>query len=285
MKMNSVKILIPTLVLFILLSSGMPVLALDKTSYQYATTGQINNNGVGASMSLTLKGTLTIGTPDYSVPSSGNDENRGWNDYGGVKDWEFPWNDLSSIPDYVTNDFTPTEPNKYRVHIDWDNHEHWMDSYTGTDYGWSTPKGSWSGQLIAMWGGGGTNYETFSVSLSPWKVIKNVKLGNMHTAGDSNRHEHWAIYQKNEGGDQQVFDKNYNFPLGNSFNYYSESLQIYTNGKFTAKNKRFEGRLDFKEDKFWMNPNHIPPYGPPDGIGFGGNGDFGTYSFNFPSTK
>jgi hypothetical protein len=276
-KMKTVRILIPILLLIVLASAVSPVLAKESLTFNYAVIGNINNmdKGVGASMSLILKGTLTLGTPDYdSLGWSDVTYDRGWNVYGGIYDWWFSWND-SNIPQWVRDQgFNPETDHQYRAHVEWDNHEHCMDYHRSWDYRWYTPKGSWSGQLVAMWGGG-TSPETFSVSLSPWKVEKILMEGNMYLAGDSWRHEHWEIYWVNTGdGEQHVATADNNFPHGGSFNYYGEELQISFNGKFSTKNKRLEGRLWL--DRFWMDT--LPP-----SIGVSGNGEFGPYSFNFPS--
>jgi hypothetical protein len=283
-KMKTVRILIPILLLFVLLSAASPVLALDKLTFQYAVTGKIRNvdSGVGAIMSLTLKGTLTLGTANFvsSNWSSWKDEDRGWNNYNGENNWSFPWNDLSSIPQYVINSgFTPEENHQYRAHVAWDTYEHWMDHFQTYSYKWYTPKGSWSGQLVAMWNGG-TSPETFSVSLSPWKVEKLLVQGNKYMAGDSWRHEHWEIYWVNTGdGEQQVFNNDYvNKPSG-GFNYYLEMLTTSFDGKFSTKNKHLDGRLWLTESKYWQDT--VPPSPPSPGVS--GNGEFGPYSFQFPS--
>jgi hypothetical protein len=280
-KMKTVRILIPILLLFVLLSAVSPVLAVDRLTFQYAVTGKINNmdQGVEASMSLILKGTLTLGTPNYDSGWSGwRIEDRGWTNNGGAYDLWFSW-DNPDIPQWVKDQgFNPVE-GQFRAHVEWDTHEHWMDYSRSWDCRWYTPKGSWSGQLVAMWDGG-TSYEKFSVTLSPWKVEKILTEGNMYMAGDSSRHEHWEIYRQNPGGGEEhvASADNSNVGLGGGFDYHAETLQIYLNGKFTAKNKRLEGRLDLKEDKFWITsePSSF-------GIGLSGNGEFGPYSFQFPS--
>jgi hypothetical protein len=125
-----------------------------------------------------------------------------------------------------------------------------------------------------MWNGG-TSPETFSVSLSPWKVEKTLTQGNMYMAEDSWRHEKWEIYWTNTGsGEVWIGTYENKFPIGGGFNYYTEMLQINFNGKFTTKSKRLAGSLYLREDKGWMGT--LPP-----NICVSGNGEFGPYSFNF----
>jgi hypothetical protein len=280
-KMKTDRILIPILLLFVLLSAASPVLATNKQTFQYAAIGHIDNmdKGVGASMSLTLKGTLTLGTPNYdSGWSDWRIEDRGWYNYNGWYDLSFPWTDP---PQWLQqHGFTPDSDRQYRAHVEWDSHEHWKDHLQSWDYRWYTPKGSWSGQLVAMWNGG-TSPETFSVSLSPWKVEKGLRQGNMYMDGDSWRHEKWDVYWVNTGGpEQHVGTYEDKWQIGGGFNYYAESLQINFDGKFTTKNKRLSGDLYVQDSRFWMGT--LPP-SLPSGIGISGNGEFGPYSFNFPS--
>jgi len=279
-KMKTVRILVPMLLLFVLLSTASVVLATDRLTFRYAVTGHIDNmdTGVGASMSLILKGTLTLRTPDYDSSgwSDWSDGDRGWNNYDGGYDWWFSWND-PNIPNDMG--FSPEEGKQYRAHIDWDTHEHWMEHSRWWSYRWYAPRGSWSGRLIAMWDGG-TSPETFSVSLSVLKVEKILTEGNMYMGGDSWRHEHWDIYWVNtEDGEQHVGGYDRNLPVGGGFDFYNEGLQISFSGKFSTKTKRLKGTLFLKEDRFWMGT--LPPSSP-SGIGVSGNGEFGPYSLNFP---
>jgi hypothetical protein len=266
----------------------------EKLTFNYASTGQINNRdtGEGASMSITLTGTLTLGTPGYDSLgwSDWRDEDHGWNNYNGGYDWYFTWVNTGegypNIPDwvYVQNpEFVPQEGYQYHAHIDWDNHEHWMDHYQTWDYRWYTTQGSFSGKLIAMWSGG-TAPETFSVSLTPWKVEKSLRQGNQYMGDGTSRHEHWDIYWQNpEDGEVHVASAdNDNVGWGGGFNYYSESLQVYTNGKLSAKKINLQGRRDFGQNKFWQWQDQDPE-NKKYSIGIGGSGEFGPYSFNFPT--
>jgi hypothetical protein len=258
-----------------------PVLATSRLTFNYAVIGNIHNvdiGGSGGQIFLTLKGTLTLGTPDLDTSgwSDWRDDNQGWNNYGGGYDWGFSWvSPYPDIPLWVKAQFTPEEGKQYRASISWDNHEHWWYHCHTWDYRWYTPKGSWSGQLVAIWGA--TSFETFSVSLSPWRVEKTRTEGNKYMTGDSSRHEHWEIYKQKEGGEDQVgsADKN-DIPLSGGCEYDSEDLRIYFNGKFTTKKKSLGGRLDLIQHTGWTGPNRTPD------IGINGNGQFGPYSFKFP---
>jgi len=268
--------------LLLLMSAVTPVLAgkpdSNKLTFNYASTGNINNRDTGenARMSITLSGTLTLGTPNYSSDWSGHPtEDRGWNDYITSKqDFGFSW---SNPPEWLTNHgFVAEENHDYQVHIEKGMHEHWMDTYESRDFRWYTSKGSFSGTLVAMWSGG-TAPETFSVSLTSLTVEKTERRGNMNMAGDSWGYEKWDVWDKTDNGNHEGtwMDK---WQIGGGFAYHGETLQVYNNGKFTTKNKRFEGRLDFKQDKFWQDSE---PYGY--SIGIGGNGEFGSYKFQFSS--
>jgi len=289
-KMKTVRILIPILLVFVLLSSASVVLATDRLTFTYAVPGHIDNRdtGVGASMFLTLKGTLTLGTPDYDDEgwSEWREEDRDWNNYGGGYDWWFSWAD-PNIPQWVKDwGFNPLTDHQYRAHVDFDTHEHWWDHCQVWSYRWYTPRGSWSGQLVAMWNGG-TAPETFSVSLSfIQRVEKELRQGNMYMTGDSWTHEKWDIYWVNTGGpEEHVGTYEGQRQIGGSApNYYSETLRISFNGKFTTKGKRFNGWLYLEEGRWWTNPPPYPePLGSPSRIGLHGSGEFGRYSFNFQS--
>ena len=280
--MKAGKILVPSLLILVFLSSAMPVLALDRLSLQYAANGQIENlnNGQWANMSLNLRGTLSLGTPSYDSSgwSEPRTEDRQWNNQAGGWDREFKGSDdLSWIPGWVNLGFVEGD-HYYQAHVDWDQHEQWLDTYQSWEYRWSPVKGSMSGELVAMWNGG-TAPQLFSVSLSPWKVEKTLRNGNCHMSGNSSRHEKWDIWDKTENGAHEGTWEN-SWQIGNSFDYYAETLQIYFNGKFTTKNQRLEGRLDFKEDRYWMNP--VIPLDNPTGIGLSGNGSFGSYRIGIP---
>jgi hypothetical protein len=284
-KLKTARILVPVLLLFVLLSSTSLVVAAERLTFEYAVTGKIKNNDTGAeaSMSLTLKGTLTLGNPDYISWTDWRDQERGWKNYGGGEDRGFWWNDdLSWIPQWVfdqVGNLWIIEGHQYRVHIEWDNHENWWAHFQSWDTRWYTPKGSWSGKLIVGWEGGSAP-ETWSVSLSPLTLQENEEEGNMYiNSGKSWRHEHWEIYWINTGANEQNVGlaDNPNIPIGGGFTYHSKSLQISFNGKYSIKKKSLLGRLSLQENRFWIiDPN------PSQSIGVNGNGGFGPYSFNFP---
>lgn len=92
---TKMKILTSMLLVFVVLSTSSVVFAAPTkgTTCQYAVTGHIDNRdkGIGASMFMAVKGTLTLGTPDYDSGgwSGWRDEDRGWDNQGGGRDWWF----------------------------------------------------------------------------------------------------------------------------------------------------------------------------------------------------
>jgi hypothetical protein len=281
------KILFLAFALFALIVSPVLAATTSKLTFNYGVVGNINNTdkSVGASMSLLLKGTLTLGTPDYSSGwSNWMDEDRGWNNYGGGYDLVFSWNaqNIYPIPQWVLAQFTPEQGHQYRAHLEWNNHDHWMAHIQSWIYRWYTSKSSWSGQLVAMWNGG-TSPQIFSVELTPWKVQKQVEHGRIFTSGDSWRYEHWDIYWTSTGGSEQLVGtwvNTFSFDTWCGFDYYGEILLMNFNGKFTTKGHHFGGNLFLREDKLWMNTS---PPSLPSSIYVDGNGEFGPYSFQFHS--
>jgi len=277
--MKTVKILISILFLILLASVVVPVLAKDRLTFAYAVIGNINNmdKGVGASMFLSLKGSLNLGTPDFKSSdwSQWMDQDRGWQQYNGGREWWFSWND-QGIPQQLKDaGFIPEEGKQYRAQIQWSRSEHWRDHFQTYNYRWYTSQGSWNGELVAMWGGG-TSSEKFSVTLVPWKVEKTLAQGNMYMVEDSFQHESWDIFWVNTGnGEQGVGHWEINIPIGGGFEYHSETLTVNFNGKIQSKTGRFQGWLRLDENSFSV----IDP--PSQGIGVSGSGEFGPYSLQF----